>query len=194
MREKKIAVYGFGGHAREVAFQMGVDVDFFVDEEYVLDGVKSIKEFNPEEYKIIVAIADSRLRKKAVDRLPAGTDFFTFIHPTSIVSEDFKIGKGSFIGAHSILTTNIKIGDHAIINRGNQIGHDCLIGDYFSIMPGGIVGGNVEIGNEVYLGSCSNVREKIKISSEVVVGMNSAVVKDITEPGIYVGVPSKKIK
>lgn len=194
MKGKKIGIYGFGGHAREVAFQMGIEVDFFVDKEYVSEGSRSIEEFNPDEYKIIVAIADSQLRKKAVDTLPPETDFFTFIHPTCIISEDLKIGKGSFIGAYSILTTNISIGDHAIINRGNQIGHDCLIGDYFSIMPGGIVGGNVEIGDEVYLGSCSNIREKIKVSNKVIIGMNSAVVNNIEEPGTYVGVPSKKIK
>lgn len=103
------------------------------------------------------------------------------------------MGIGSFIGANCILTTNIILGDHALLNRGNQIGHDCRIGDFFSMMPGSIVGGNVQIGNRVYMGSCSNIREGIRICDDVVIGMNAAVVRDITEPGTYVGVPAKKI-
>jgi len=92
------------------------------------------------------------------------------------------------------LTTNIKIGKHALLNRGNHVGHDCRIGDYFSAMPNSVIGGNVTIGDNVYMGSCSNIREKIEVCSNVTIGMNSAVVKNIKEPGIYVGVPSKKIK
>ena len=190
---KKIALYGYGGHAREVASQMKKEVVYFVDDEYVCSQTKSIKEFNPSEYLMMVAIADSQLRKSSVEKLPPDTEFFTFIHETSIVTGEVEIGEGSFVGAYSILTTNIKIGKHAILNRGNHIGHDCQIGNYFSIMPGGIIGGNVFIGDQVYLGSCSNVREKIKILDNVLVGMNSGVVKDIIDPGIYIGIPAKKM-
>ena len=144
---KKLALYGYGGHAREVASQINKEVVYFVDEEYVCDQTQSIKNFDPSKYLIMVAIADSSLRKSAVERLPAETEFFSFIHETSLITGDVEMGEGSFVGAYSILTTNIKIGKHAILNRGNHIGHDCLIGDYFSIMPGGIVGGNVSIGN-----------------------------------------------
>jgi UDP-3-O-[3-hydroxymyristoyl] glucosamine N-acyltransferase len=62
------------------------------------------------------------------------------------------------------------------------------------MMPCAVIGGNVTLGDNVYLGSCSNVREKIYVNSNVVIGMNAAVVKDIKTPGVYVGVPAKKIK
>jgi UDP-3-O-[3-hydroxymyristoyl] glucosamine N-acyltransferase len=110
------------------------------------------------------------------------------------MDDNIQVGVGSFIGANSILTTNIKLGNHALLNRGNHIGHDSVAGDFFSMMPNAVVGGNVTIGDNVYLGSCSNVREKINITSDVLIGMNAAVVKDITESGTYVGVPTKKIK
>jgi UDP-3-O-[3-hydroxymyristoyl] glucosamine N-acyltransferase len=110
------------------------------------------------------------------------------------MSDDVEIGEGSFIGAYSILTTNIKIGKHALLNRGNHIGHDCEIGDYFSAMPGTIVSGNDKIYDLVYLGTNSSIREKIKITNSVTIGMNSVVVNNIEESGVYVGVPSKKIK
>ena len=60
-------------------------------------------------------------------------------------------------------------------------------------MPGSIVSGNCIIGNNVYMGSNSTIREKISICGNVVIGMSSCSVKPITESGIYVGIPCKKI-
>jgi UDP-3-O-[3-hydroxymyristoyl] glucosamine N-acyltransferase len=109
------------------------------------------------------------------------------------MSDDIEIGEGSFIGAYSILTSNIKLGKHTILNRSNHIGHDCEIGNYFSAMPGAIVSGNVTIHDLVYMGNNSSIKEKLSIHSLTTIGMNGAVVKDIEELGIYVGVPTKKI-
>ena len=191
----KLALFGYGGHAREAACQIDQEITFFVDEEYANEIAKPISEFNPEEYLMMVAVADSKDRAAVVDRLPKETKYFTFIHPSvQIMDVNIEVGEGSFIGAGSILTTNIKIGKHALLNRSNHIGHDCKIGDYFSAMPCAIVGGNVNIGDNVYLGSCSNIREKININSNIIVGMNAAVVKNLTESGIYVGIPTKKMK
>jgi UDP-3-O-[3-hydroxymyristoyl] glucosamine N-acyltransferase len=110
------------------------------------------------------------------------------------MDNNIEIGEGSFVGAYSILTTNIKIGKHTILNRGNQIGHDCNIGDYFSAMPGAIVSGNVKIGNNVYMGNNSSIREKLMVQSFTTIGMNAAVIKNINDSGVYVGVPTIKIK
>jgi sugar O-acyltransferase (sialic acid O-acetyltransferase NeuD family) len=174
---------------------MGVNLTCFVDDKYVVDGTRPLSEFDPKEYELMVAVANSRDRFDIIQRLPDDTKYFTWIHPTALVMDDsIEIGKGSFIGAYSILTTNIKIGKHAILNRGNHIGHDCEIGDYFSAMPGAIVSGNVKIYDLVYMGNNSSIREKLSVHSLTTIGMNGAVVKSINEPGVYGGVPVKKIK
>ena len=190
----KKALIGFGGHAREVMAQIGKKLVCFVDDEYVVEGSKSISEFDPKKYKVMIAIANPEIRKQILLKLPKNTKFFSWIHPTSLVLNNVEIGEGSFIGAYSIVTTNIKIGNHCILNRMNQIGHDCVIGDFFSAMPGAIVSGNVNIQDSVYLGSNSSIRENLTIHKDIIIGMNASVIKDITEPGVYVGVPSKKIK
>ena len=191
----KLALFGYGGHAQEVACQIGQEVTFFVDAKYANETAKPISEFNPEEYVMMVAVADSKDRFDIVQHLPKETKYFTFIHPTAqIMDDNIEVGEGSFIGANSILTTNIKIGKHAILNRGNQIGHDCRIGDYFSAMPGAIVSGNVTIYDLIYIGTNSAIKEKLSIHSLSTIGMNSCVVKSIEEPGVYVGAPAKKIK
>lgn len=188
----KLALFGYGGHAREVAAQINQEVTFFVDDEYANEVSKPISTFNPEIYQMMVAVADSKEREKIVKKLPQNTSYFTFVHPTALImSDNIQLGVGSFIGAYSILTTNITLGNHTILNRGNQIGHDTKIGDFFSAMPGAIVSGDVVIGTNVYMGNNSSIREKINVGSNVIIGSNATVVKNIITGGTYVGVPAK---
>jgi sugar O-acyltransferase (sialic acid O-acetyltransferase NeuD family) len=191
----KQALVGYGGHAREVMCQMNMTLPCFVDDEYVVEGTQPLSTFNPNEYELMIAVADSKHRYEIAKRLPKETKFFTWIHPTTqVMDNNIEIGEGSFIGANSILTTNIKLGKHTILNRGVQIGHDCRIGNFFSAMPGVIVSGNVRINDFVYMGNNSSIREKLSVGGSVTIGMNGAVVKSIKEPGVYGGVPVKKIK
>lgn len=191
----KLALFGYGGHAREVACQINQPVTFFVDDEFANGEIRPLSTFDPSKYMMMIAVADCKLKKIISEKLPKETRYFTFIHPTSLIMDkNIKIGEGSFIGAYSVLTTNIILGKHALINRGNQIGHDCTIGDYFSMMPGAIVSGNVDISECCWLSTNCSVREKIKITENVIVGLGGVVVKNISESGTYVGVPVKKIK
>lgn len=189
----KKALIGFGGHAREVMAQMGEELTCFVEDDFLVNGTSPISEFDPSEYEVMISIADPKVRRKILSKLPQNTKFFSWIHPTSLILNNVTLGVGSFVGAFSIITTNVKIGNHCILNRHNQVGHDCIIGDFFSAMPGSIVSGNVIIGNSVYLGNNCSIKQNISITSEVTIGMNSAVVKNISESGTYVGVPSKKL-
>jgi len=191
----KLAIFGYGGMAREIQQHIKEDVTFFVDDKYTNEKTKPISEFDPKIYKIIIGVSNCNDRKKIVQSLPVTTEYFSFIHPTAIIMDDnVKLGDGSFIGANSIITTNVKIGKHSILNRGCQIGHDTVIGDFLSMMPGSIISGNVKVGNCFYMGTNSSVREKVNICDNVTIGLNGGVVKNINEKGVYVGLPVKKIK
>lgn len=191
----KIAIFGYGGHAREVGSLIEkrklTDVTYFVDDSYSDEIALPISKFDPSIYKIMVAIGDPHERRKIVASLPIGTKFYTYIDESALIYDNnVYIGAGSFIGPGSILTTNIRIGEHAILNRGVHIGHDCRIGDYFSAMPGSIISGNVIIGDNFYIGTNSSVREKISICDNTKIGLNSGVVKNIIAPGTYAGSPA----
>lgn len=175
------AIFGMGGHAMEVADFIEGEVLFFTDE--------NIKYFNPEKYEMLICIGDSTKRRKIVEKLPKNTKFFTFIHPTAIISKSSVIGEGSFIGAYSIITNNVIIGKHTIINRLNSIGHNTVCGNYLSMMPGSIISGDCKIGDEVYIGTNSSIREKIKICNSTIIGLNTGIFKNIEKSGIYVGNP-----
>jgi sugar O-acyltransferase (sialic acid O-acetyltransferase NeuD family) len=183
----KQALVGYGGHAKEVMAQIGKKLTCFVDDEYVVEGTKPLSKFDPKEYELMVAIADSRKRYDITQKLPKETKYFTWVHPTALIMDDnVKIGEGSFIGAYSILTTNIKIGKHSILNLNTTIGHDTRIGDFFTSAPNVNISGNCKIGNFVQFGTNSCVKEKITIVDNVIIGMNSGIVKNISESGVYI--------
>ena len=193
----KKALIGNGGHAREVMAQMNIKLTRFVSDDYWKEGdnkLLPLSKFDPNEYIVMVAIANSKDREDVVKSLPEKTQYFTFIHPTAqLMSDEIDIDEGSFIGANSIITCNIKLGKHSLLNRGVHIGHDCIIGDYFSAMPGSVVSGNVKIGSKVYLGTNSSIREKITICDDVVIGLNTGIVKDINISGTYIGQNTRQL-
>jgi sugar O-acyltransferase (sialic acid O-acetyltransferase NeuD family) len=191
------AIIGAGGFAREVQAAMGIDCKFFVDDEYmkVESGIYGLSQFNPEKYKVVVAIGDPTDRANMIAKLPSNTKYFTFVDPTvTILGADVKIGEGSIICAGCIITTNVQLGKHTHLNLLSTIGHDTTTGDYFTTAPGAKISGNCIIGNRVYIGTNASTRQKLNICDDVIIGMNATVVKDIIEPGVYVGIPAKKIK
>ena len=189
----KRALIGGGGHAREVAFQLKQNLPFFVDDEFVDEDSLPLSTFDPSEYEVMVAIGDSRTRRKIIDKLPPHTKYFTFIHQTAILGKDCEVGDGTFIGAYCIITSNVSLGQHTILSRGNHVGHDNCSGAFLSMMPGSIISGNVTLGEEVYLGTNSSIRENLYIANSTTIGMGSAVISDIKTKGTYAGVPAKKI-
>jgi sugar O-acyltransferase (sialic acid O-acetyltransferase NeuD family) len=192
------ALIGAGGFAREVLAHMEIQRPCFVDDAYwdekYGDGVRPLSSFDPNEYEVLIAIGDSQARADMWKRLPKETRFFSFIHRSAQMLNPATLGEGAIITANCILTVNITVGKHCHLNLGTTLGHDCIIGDCFTTAPGVNISGNNRIGNNVYFGTNSSTREKISICDNVVIGLNSGVVKDITEPGVYGGVPAKRIK
>ena len=207
---KKLCIVGAGGFAREVLccfidtisdpdIQIADLVCFMVaDEDYsetAIMGIEVITHsvFDPAKYDVIVGIGDPVLRKKVVAKLPANTSYISIIHPTAAISQWVEIGEGSIVTAGTILTCNIKIGKHAHLNLHTTIGHDCEIGEYFTTTPGTNISGNCTFGNGVYLGTNCAIRQGVSICDDVTIGMGAVVVKNITEPGVYIGNPVKKL-
>lgn len=197
----KKGIIGAGGFGKEIYWSLSmmerVNTVFFVDDKYWDDSNEKIlplSSFDSDKYEVVIAIADSYHRERIVNSLPKNTKFFTHIHPTAqIHGDDVEIGPGSIICAGSIITTNVKIGKHAHINLITTIGHDCVIGDYFTTAPGVQISGNEKIGDRVYFGTRSCMKQKLTVCDDVIIGMNAGVVKNITEPGTYIGTPAKKM-
>ena len=173
--------------------QIGENLTCFVDDKFADSNAKPLSAFDPNKYKLLIAVGDSNLRMDLYAKLPQSTEFFTFIHPTAnIMSKSVQIGSGCFIGAYSILTCNISVGNHVLLNRCNQISHDNILEDFVSLMPNVSLGGKVLLQKGVFLGANSSVKENVRISEKIVIGMHSLVTKSLDETGVYFGVPAKK--
>jgi len=193
----KKAIIGAGGFAREIACCIDEEITFFVSDVLIdkFPNAVALSKFDHNEYFAIIAIGDPTTRKKFVESMPKETRYFNFIHHSAqILDSNIEIGEGTIICANSILTTNIKLGKHCHLNLATTIGHDTTIGDYLTTSPGTHISGNCQIESCVYLGTNSSIKEKIKINKNSKIGLNSGVVKDIKEEGVFVGTPCKRIK
>jgi sugar O-acyltransferase (sialic acid O-acetyltransferase NeuD family) len=196
---KEKVIIGAGGFAREMRAHIdNKDIKFYVSDEYYVennDNIHPISSFNSNNHIAIIGVGNPMGKKLLIDQLPKDTEYWSFISPKALLLDDnIEIGEGSFICAGVIITTNVKIGKHAQLNLLTTIGHDTVIGDYFTSAPDVNISGNVNIGDFVYMGTNSAVKEKLNIASESVIGMNCGVTSNITEKGVYVGTPQKKIR
>lgn len=196
-RQLEPVIIGAGGFAREVQMevkmQYGNDLKMYVDDQYWVEGLFKISEFNPETQSALIAIGSPADKKLMLAKLPENTTFWNYISPRAYVN-NLVLGVGNFICAGVIITTDVTIGNHVHLNLQTTVGHDAVIGDFVTTAPSVNISGNVTIGNGVYLGTKSCVREKLSICDDVILGMNAGVVSNIEESGVYVGTPAEKIK
>jgi acetyltransferase-like isoleucine patch superfamily enzyme len=115
-----------------------------------------------------------------------------FVGPFCEIQDSVFIGKNTKVQSHSFICSLVSIGEDCFIGHGVM-----FINDKFS--NGGPAMGNKDlwsstsIGDNVSIGSNSTILP-VNISSNVIIGAGSVVVKDIEEPGTYVGNPATKIK
>ncbi len=115
-----------------------------------------------------------------------------FIGPFVEIQKNVDIGNNCKIQSHSFICEMVTIGNNCFISHGAM-----FINDTFS--TGAPAGGNrvlwkkTKIGNFVSIGTNATILP-VEICNNVVIGAGAVVTKNITESGIYVGNPAKKIK
>jgi sugar O-acyltransferase (sialic acid O-acetyltransferase NeuD family) len=205
MMSDSVAIFGTGGFAREVACVLhdlgrGDRIAAFHEPDDVFQArellgvpVQPQSAFDPSCHRAVIGIGNPAIREKVASQLPAETVFETLVHPTAVMSQWVELGEGSVICAGVVLTCQITIGRHCQLNLNATVGHDCTFGDFCTIAPGTNISGNVDFGTRVDVGTQAAFRQHLRICDDVVIGMGAVVVKDIVEPGTYVGIPAKKV-
>lgn len=146
------------------------------------------------EYEAVVAIGNATTRKIIQEKYEReGVKLATIIHPNAYFAENVKVGIGSVIMAGAVVQPGCTLGKGVIVNTSSSIDHDCKIGNYCHISVGSHIAGTVCIGDNTWIGAGATVSNNITICNDVMIGAGAVVVKDIMEPGTYVGVPAKKI-
>lgn len=136
--------------------------------------------------KIVVAIAESKLRKKITAKLAETGCIFPLISASNVfVGKKAEIGKGAILCPLVTITSNAKIGENFHANIYSYVAHDCVIGDNVTFAPSVKCNGNVHIENDVYIGTGSIIFQgkpdkPLVIGEGAVVAAGSVVTKSVS--------------
>ena len=142
--------------------------------------------------KFIIAIGANHVRRRIAGELKV--HWHTAIHPSAVISTSAVIGEGSVIMPLAVVQAEAIIGAHCIINTAAVVEHENRLGDYVHVSPNAALGGNVWVGDDSHIGIGACVRNNVHIAGGCTVGAGAAVVSDLKEPGIYAGVPARRLK
>lgn len=215
---KQVAIYGSGGHGREIAWllescnlvgQASFQVVCFVDDDATnhgklindipVVGLATARERFPRAH-IVGGIGMPKPREITMNKAGAvGFEFATVIHPRVEMSRWLELAEGVVICAGTILTTNIRLGRHVQINRSCTIGHDVVMDDYATLAPGANISGTVHIGKRAYIGAGAVVINgkpgaPIVIGEDAVIGAGACVTKSVAARATVVGVPARLLQ
>lgn len=202
---RQVVIIGAGGHgkvAADIIRCAGDQVLGFLDDgEGIPDYIAGIPYLGKIENYVnypgvsfLIAIGNAQVRERIAQRLQ-GVSWHTAIHPAAVVSGlETSVGEGSVIMAGAVVNPGAVIGSHCIINTCAVVEHDDYLEDYVHISVGARLGGVVRVGKGSWVGIGAVVSNCLNVCERCMIGAGAAVVRDLDEPGIYVGVPARKKK
>lgn len=205
---QRLAIIGARGHGKvvaDVAIQSGWKEIFFFDDAWPslkFNGIwpihgdsRSLFAFFDDFDGIVIAIGNNSIRlEKSYEIENVTNKLVALKHPTAYIANNVSIGNGSVIFAGAIIQPETSIGVSCIVNTAATIDHDCLLKDGVHVAPGSHIAGGVSIGKCSWIGLGSTVNQNLSIGAGVIVGAGAAVINDISDNKIVVGVPARPLK
>lgn len=214
MIKTTFAVYGASGFGREVMPLLrhqllvnGVqswDLVFVDDavQPAVINGHRVMTYYQwlaepAEERFITIAIANSIVRQKLVERCKADGVQFIEVRASNVVQlDECELGQGSVLCPFVILSSNIRIGNYFHANMSCYIAHDCIIGDFVTLAPNVTCNGNVVLEDHVYVGAGALLKQgklgsPLIIGKGAVIGMGAVVTKNVAAGSTVIGNPAR---
>lgn len=205
---RSLLIIGSGGHGRsvldcalatgeygEIVFASNEDEPTPIPGYEILDERKlALNDIQDRFNAVAVAIGDNRARLlKTRALLARGIGLPAFVHPCAYVSPLASVGTGSVVLAGAVVNAFAEVGTGCIVNTCAVVEHECRLGDGVHLSPGAVVAGGSSVGEGSWLCANSVVSDHVGICPWVTVGAGGCVIRDISEPGVYVGVPVRKI-
>lgn len=203
---RKIVLLGYSGHGFVVAealLQQGFDLIGYADsntrENNPYDmpflGDERSSDFDwSSQASYVLGVGNNEIRRRIAERVRLnGGRLVSVIHPEASISNDLKLGDGSFIARNVAVNPLVKVGSNVILNTSCVIEHECIIGDNVHIAPGAVLAGNVKVGRGAFVGANCVVKEGVSIGDGAVIGAGSVIITDVDAATIVVGNPGKNI-
>ena len=211
---KKLVIVGAGDFGREVSWvaerinaQTPVwELLGFVDDGaavqgrtvdgYPVLGPVSWLEAVTDELYVVCSIGTGRVRKQVMERVLANPHLrpAALIDPAAIVGRNAQVGPGCVVCAGTVLAISSRLEAHTIVNLNCTVGHDTVLEPYCTVHPGSNLSGRVHVGACTDIGAGTKIIQGLAVCPGCTLGAGTVVVRDITEPGTYAGVPARRIK
>ena len=133
-------------------------------------------------------------RRECFDTFAGKIPFGRIIHSSSYVDVSCKIAEGTFILPGCVLDQHVVIKENVLINVGSCVAHDSCIHQHTFLSPRVAVAGFVTIGPCCNIGINTTIIDNINISANVQTGGGTVVIRNIEQPGLYVGNPARFIR
>jgi len=187
------AIESSGDELSKIVLNQQVALNLYQDKTITLEEFNDRKEIDYFDYCIFGFLNPNK--QDFMDKIkPNLRKFGNLVHKTAYLSPiRFKLSDGNYFGPHVTIAPNVDIEGMNFFNRNCSVGHDAQIGYYNHIGPGATVCGRCKIGNRNYIGAGSVIRDGVTIGCDVTVGAGAVVTENLNEPGVYVGVPAKKL-
>lgn len=153
-----------------------------------------------QDYKIdggVISIGDNWSRYyvyNQISNILPNFEFINAIHPSVIIGNNVRLGKGIVAMAGCIFNPKSVIEDFTFFATGAQVEHDCYIDKFSSISAGSITGGYVKLGRFSAITLGVTVIDRIEIGENTVVGSGSLVIKSLPDDVLAYGNPAKIIR
>ena len=197
----RLIIIGAGSHGKviaDAALKNGYTNICYIDDHATGDVMgfpiigtsADIERLNDGSTDFIIGIGNNAIRKTVAEKY--NVNWVSIVHPSAQIAFNAEIGKGTVIMANAVVNVCATVGEHCIINTGAIVEHDNVIENYAHISPNVALGGTVRIGSLTHVGIGATVKNNTEICSDCTIGAGAVVVKNIKEPGTYVGVSIRK--
>lgn len=202
IQPKKLAIAGFGGHAKviaDTAQSIGWSITGFDDAPHsintgpwkVIGSISELLQRSDGFDGVIIGIGNNHLRFKLHQQfLSNNTRLATIIHPMSSVSKYADIAEGCVMMAGSAINYGASIAGSCVINTGATVDHECRLASCVHISPGAHLAGNVTVGERSLIGIGATILQGIKIGKDCIVGAGAVVTKNVPDNTMVIGVPA----
>ena len=133
-------------------------------------------------------------RRQCFERFTATIPFPSLVHPAAHLEPTVTLGAGTIVGAGCVFDGGVSVAENCYFNPGCIIAHDTSIGANSFCGPGVTLAGFITIEEDCFLGVGTTVIDNIRITTGTQTGGGTVVTTDITDPGLYIGVPARKLR
>lgn len=129
----------------------------------------------------VIAIQEGSIRRKIHNEHRGFTKWETVIHPSAVIANSAKVGRGSIFFPQVTVSVDTVLGGFGLYYIHSTVCNDCEVGDYVSVMSGAQVSERVKIREGSYLAAGAAVYPNVVVGRDVRVGVGAIVSKDQTD-------------